>query len=507
MSPPAKSKAASATKTAYLVLGNQLFAQAHIKDQAIDCVFMREDIELCNYFRFHQQKIVFYLSAMRAHADALRDGGLSVHYETLAKSKDAYEVHFLRWLKKEKATRVVFFEIEDKFFEKRMQDLLDAEHIDYEVLPSPMFLCSRKSFAGYLSQSKRPFMKTFYQRQRKEFRILVGADGQPRGGQWNFDESNRLPLPKEVQPPALPDVRNSKQRQEVLAICQKHFADHPGDGANAWLPHDRAGALKWLQDFLQHRFAQFGPYEDALSDRSDFLFHSVLTPFLNVGLLTPDEVIDKALAAQKKYDVPLNSVEGFVRQIIGWREFIRGIYRNYSEQQDKRNFWQHTRKLNDTWYKGTTGVPPLDGVINKAQKFAYAHHIERLMVVGSLMLLLEVHPQEAHRWFMEMFVDSSDWVMGPNVYGMALHSDGGIFATKPYICGSNYYRKMGGFKKGEWCDAVDGLYWRFIDKHRKFFSQNPRLSLVVRSVDKLAEDRKARIFAAADKLQQRLTNA
>jgi deoxyribodipyrimidine photolyase-related protein len=216
-------------------------------------------------------------------------------------------------------------------------------------------------------------------------------------------------------------------------------------------------------------------------------------------------VAAETLAIAEKQNIPLASLEGFIRQIIGWREFVRGIYQNFSEQQDNSNFWNHQNKLSQAWYTGETGVPQLDLTIQKVIRYGYCHHIERLMVLGNLMLLLEIHPREAHKWFMEMFVDSSDWVMGPNVYGMALFSDGGIFATKPYICGSNYWRKMSKAKPGEWCDGVDGLYWGFIDKNKAFFSKNPRLSMMAKTIDKMDPARKKTIYSAADDLKQRLT--
>ena len=211
-----------------------------------------------------------------------------------------------------------------------------------------------------------------------------------------------------------------------------------------------------------------------------------------------------ALKTAKDEKVPLNSCEGFIRQIIGWREFIRGIYQHYSEKQEASNHFNHHKKLTALWYKGDTGIAPLDDVINKVLKYGYAHHIERLMVVGSLMLLLEVDPQEAHAWFMEMFIDSSDWVMGPNVYGMALFSDGGLFATKPYICGSNYYRKMAGYKEGDWFDGVDGLYWTFIKKNKETFARNPRMSMMVRTLEKIPAARMKQLESAAQQLREKL---
>lgn len=501
--------------TGLLVLGNQLFDPQLLSSLEIDCVFMREDYELCTYFKFHQLKVYFFLAAMRHYADELRKHGLRVTYQeidgTTTSAEEKYEDHLLRWLKKQKINKLVFYEVEDKFFEKRLLKALSKMEIATEILPSPMFLTTHTQFKEYLKKSRRPFMKTFYEGQRRRLNILMQSDGQPVGGSWSFDELNRKPLPKNLQPPepqlatTKPKSQSSNRDLELLSLCRQLFPDHPGTSSSIWFPVDRLGAQAWLADFLAHRLDDFGPYEDALTDKSDFVYHSALSVFLNCGLLTPAEVVKAVVAAGKKRKIPIESLEGFIRQMIGWREFIRGIYANFSDEQEQRNFWGHQRKLKECWYNATTGVEPLDQVIRKAQKLGYAHHIERLMVVGNLMLLLEVHPQEAHRWFMEMFIDSSDWVMGPNVYGMGIFSDGGVFATKPYICGSNYYRKMGGYKAAPWCDAVDGLYWGFIEKNKGFFKKNPRLSMMVSTVAKMDAEKKARIYSAAELLKARLT--
>ena len=202
----------------------------------------------------------------------------------------------------------------------------------------------------------------------------------------------------------------------------------------------------------------------------------------------------------KKYEkkVTINSYEGYVRQLIGWREFMRGIYQNYDEKMQKSNFFTHKNKMKKNWYEGTTGLDPLDHAIKNAKNYAWSHHIERLMILSNIMNLCEISPKQVYDWFMEMYMDSSDWVMSPNVYGMGLFSDGGIFATKPYICGSAYFLKMMDFKKGPWCLIMDGLYWRFIDKNKKFFLKNPRLSMMVRILEKMKPDRKKEIFSAAN---------
>lgn len=493
----------------FLILGNQLFSPRYfpkIKKQET-FFFMREDQELCTHLKYHKKKIHFFFSAMRKYAVELEKEGFRVAYQTLGTDQKKYESALLDFIKVKKVKRITVFEIEDKFFETRMLDLFKKENLEVQVLESPMFLTKREEFKGYLQKVKKPFMKTFYESQRKRMKILVNSKGEPVGGKWSFDEDNRLPLPQNYEPPSLPKVKLEKVDLEISRVVNENFPSHPGSTEDLWLPTDRRSAHQWLRLFLQERLALFGPYEDALSKQFPFINHSVLTPLLNVGLLTPGEIVEETLDYSASKKISINSVEGFLRQIIGWREFVRGIYQNFSEKQDKENFFQHKRKLKPCWYNGTTGIEPLDDVIQKTVKYGYAHHIERLMVVGSLMLLLEIEPREAHRWFMEMFVDSSDWVMGPNVYGMALFSDGGIFATKPYFCGSNYYKKMGPYKKGDWQQGVDGLYWSFINRNRKFFSLNPRLSMMVRTLDKMDVSKKEKIFKEAEALKERLTQS
>lgn len=494
----------------FLILGNQLFPKDKIppsftKNDSI--IFMREDRELCTYFRFHKQKITYFLSAMRSHRDALRAAKFNVHYEELSakKKSDPYDDALAKFIGKNKIRSVTCFEIEDHFFATRISELCRKLDVSLTVLPSPMFLTSREAFKAYISKTKRPFMKTFYQSQRRRLKVLVTKTGEPIGGQWSFDEENRLKLPINVRPPEPISIPSSRHVKEVQAMVEKQFPDHPGSLSPLLYPVDRAGALEWLKDFLENRLIKFGPFEDALATHSTFVFHSVLTPLLNCGLITPDEVVTESLKLAKQKKIELPSLEGFIRQVIGWREFIRGIYHEFDHLQSKENFFNHQRKLSSAWYSGGSGIPPLDFAIEKINRVAYAHHIERLMVIGSLMTLTEIEPREAHRWFMEMFIDSSDWVMGPNVYGMALFSDGGIFATKPYICGSNYYLKMGSFSKGDWCDEVDGLYWNFIRNHKDFFSKNPRLSMMLRSLEKIPSDRMERITRAAKAARDRLT--
>ncbi|MEX0707316.1 MAG: cryptochrome/photolyase family protein [Woeseia sp.] len=481
-----------------LILGNQLFPRRQLPDANEVSVFMCEDMGLCTDFRHHQQKIVLFLSAMRSYAEELGDAGYEVAYVELdPDAHRGYEDHLADALDRSGATRVLHFEIEDRPMESRIVSFAEERGLERKQLESPMFRCSRERFAAFARDRERVSMAEFYKSERRRLEILVDADGEPAGGRWSFDEENRKKLPQDVTPPAVDAEKHTRHTATLIPLVRQTFGSHPGDAREFWWPTTRRGALAWLRGFLDWRLERFGPYEDAISTRSDTMFHSLLSPLLNLGLITPEEVVERVLEHAEENDIPLASTEGFIRQVIGWREFVRGIYREFGERQAKENFWNHDRKLTDAWYEGSTGIPVVDDTIRTAKRLGWTHHIPRLMVMGNMMTLCEIEPKAAHDWFMEMYVDSSEWVMGPNVYGMGIFSDGGIFATKPYICGSNYLRKMSDYGKGDWCDTVDGLYWRFIDRHRDFFETNPRLALMPRALDRLDDDRREAIFGKA----------
>ena len=305
-------------------------------------------------------------------------------------------------------------------------------------------------------------------------------------------------LPDEIDIPSPIKFNHTNHTNELKIFVEKNFQNHPGHTNNFWFPTTRDQSLKLLDDFLKNKINNFGDYEDAVSKKSNIIFHSALSPLINLGLITPLEILEKIKKLENK--IKINSFEGYIRQIIGWREFMRGIYQNFDVPLKKNNFFNHKNQMKESWYNGTTGLEPLDHSIKNALKNGWSHHIERLMILSNIMNLCQIQPKEVYKWFMEMFVDSSDWVMAPNVYGMGLFSDGGIFATKPYICGSSYFLKMMDFKKGEWCNIMDGLYWNFINKNRMFFLKNPRLSMMVRIFDKMKEERKKINFTSCKKI-------
>ena len=492
-------------KSLFLILGNQLFSTKYIKAYKNSNFLMCEDYELCSYQKHHKLKLVLYLSSMRSYADTLRKEKFKLTYFDLNyKFETPIELKLKDHIKNNNIEEIISFEIEDKFFEKKISKIVKKNNLIWTVIKSPMFLTSRKDFKEFLSNSKKPLMANFYKISRKQNNILI-VDGKPKGGKWSYDAENRKKIPSDIKIPDLVKIKETKHTNEIKKIVEEKFSSHPGEVNNFWFPTTHQDAKKWLIFFITKKLEFFGDYEDAVDTKNNILFHSVLSPLLNNGLITPKQILDKIKKIENK--TKINSYEGFIRQIIGWREFMRGIYQNFDKELENNNFFNHKRSLTKHWYQGTTGLIPLDHSIKNAQQFGWSHHIERLMILANIMNLCEIHPQKAYAWFMEMFVDSSDWVMVPNLYGMGLFSDGGIFSTKPYICGSSYIMKMMNFKKGQWNNIMDGLYWRFINKNRKFFLKNPRLSMMVKIFDKMDFKRKKIILSSANKFIKKNTNA
>ena len=486
----------------HVVLGNQLFPIEHIKKIKPKIVFMREDLGLCTYEKHHKHKIILFLSAMRSYRDELQKNKIFVEYQELNVKSGTYIDCLIKYIKAKRLQNMTIWDIEDKWFKNEIYSV--KKHLKtLKEIESPMFLTQKDDFLEMCPTRKKPKYKMtdFYINQRKKLKILI-TNGKPTGGKWTYDNENRKKIPKDLQPPSLSIYKHTIHTKEVIKIVAKEFKDHYGDENDFNYPTTRKQALENLDSFVAGKFKKFGDYEDSVDQRSYLWFHSNLSSSLNIGLITPKDIL---LKINKIKNIPLNSYEGFIRQIIGWREFMRCIYHYESDEMEKKNFFKHKRKLKDSWYTGETGLDPLDISIKSTIKHAYSHHIERLMIQVNLMNLCEISPKDAYKWFMELYIDSSDWVMTPNVYSMGLFADGGIMATKPYICGSNYILKMMDFKKGDWCDTFDGLYWRFIDKNRSFFKTNPRLNMMVSLFDKMNQDRKKKILLKANQFLEENT--
>lgn len=345
---------------------------------------------------------------------------------------------------------------------------------------TPAFLMPRSWLDAFLEGRKTFRMAEFYRAIRREKGLLLDAGDKPLGGKWSFDPENRLRLPKGM---AIPKAWGSGNREEVLH-----------------LPLTRDEALAALHDFLENRIDRFGDYEDAMSESEPVLWHSVLSPALNVGLLTPGEVLVALEERHAEKPVPLNSLEGFTRQVAGWREFMRAVYRQAGHRQKTANAMGHFSPLPKGFQSGETGFRPVDTVVARVKQHGYAHHIERLMVLGNFLLLCETDPRAVTGWFMSRFADATDWAMVPNVFGMSQFADGGLMTTKPYCSSSAYLLRMGDFARGPWCADWDALFWRFVGRHRELFARNPRTSVLTRQLDRISPVRLGEMMSRAEAL-------
>ncbi|HMP00082.1 MAG TPA: cryptochrome/photolyase family protein [Kiritimatiellia bacterium] len=486
---------------ASLILPHQLFDPHPALDRARPAWLVEDSlyvgVDPHHPLNLHAHKRVLHRASMRAYADEQTKHGFTVHYLdaqpgiTLDQQLAAQLPRSLR--------RLHLADPVDYLVMRRLQRFARTAGIELVISDTPMFLTPPAWFNPWFDSRKRYHMADFYIAQRKRLGILVDRAGKPEGGRWSFDTENRKRWPANRRPPPVYRPPDTPWRSEAIDVVRNRYPDAPGDASTFAYPVTREQARAALRHFLEHRLRGFGDYEDAISREHAVLHHAQLTPALNIGLLTPREVVDAALDVSRHEEVALNDLEGFLRQIIGWREFMRIVYEREGVRQRTANFWNHRRTLNARWYEGRTGLDPLDRVIRRVVDTAYCHHIERLMVIGNAMLVSEIHPDDVYRWFMELFIDAYDWVMVPNVYGMSQYADGGLITTKPYFSGSNYLRKMSDIPEGPWCEAWDGLFWRFIERHRDFYAGQPRLSMMVRSLDRMDPERRQKHSACAER--------
>jgi len=480
-------------KEATLIYPHQLFASSPALELGRD-IFLIEEPLLLTHNPIHRQKLMLHKLSMDAYQKKLALAGYNVQrikIEDYPTTEAIFE-----YLKSSSIERIHVVDTTDNYLESAITKS-SLKRIWYE---SPLFILSKTDAVNRFIASKRQLAR-FYKQLRLDKNILLEPDGSPTGGQWNFDEDNRKKIPKGEAVP--PDVvlEENPEIKEAAQWAKEVNAETYGE-PGCWLPYTHVGAESYLKEFLTERFSQFGNYEDAILEGHTRLWHSTLSPLLNMGLLTPLQVLDEAILYAREHDVPLNSLEGFVRQILGWREFIRASYESDGSSMRQKNFWNHNHPLPKSFWDGTTDVLPLNSVITRALKFGYTHHIERLMVMGNFMLLTQTQPDDVYRWFMAMYLDAYDWVMVPNVYGMSQFADGGSFATKPYISGSNYLKKMSNYPSGEWEEIWTALYWNFIETHQDFFIKNHRLSMMPRLLSKMNPEKRASYSELAKKYLQ-----
>lgn len=451
--------------------------------------------------QFHKQKLWLHRATMKRYELQLQEMGFIVQYAEYDPKPDSLHnlLADLSNAEIERPPKFVVAHPTDFALEKRLVQIAGELSAGLEFLPNPGFINRPEENFEYREGKKRWFMADFYKWQRQRLHVLMDQN-EPLGGKWSFDSENRKRIPKKLLAhiPPLPRLESDAIDEEARQYVEKHFPDNPGSVDQFYYPTSHRSAEFWLTDFLENRFRSFGDYEDAMVPSESWLWHSVLTPAMNIGLLTPDQVLKATLKYAEQNDVPTNSLEGFVRQIIGWREFMRATYQDLGVKMRTTNHWNHQRRIHSSFYDGSTGISPVDDTIHRLLETGYCHHIERLMVLGGFMFLCEFRPDDIYNWFMEMFVDSYDWVMVPNVYSMSQHADGGLITTKPYFSGSSYILKMSHYQRGAWCDVWDGLYWRWIWNHSDELAKNPRWAMMCSAARKMDVRKIERHLANAD---------
>lgn len=483
-------------KNAFLLFPNQLFKDISLLKTADEVILVEEHLFFSQY-KFHKQKLVLHRASMKWYESFLKLNNIKVRY---VQATD--EIHDIRKLisslSENGTDEITYYDVCDNCLSNRIIESAKKLKLKTTLYPTYLFINTLSDIEEYFQGRVRYSQTDFYAYQRKRLNILVDDDKKPVGGKWSFDAENRLKYPKDKTPPKVIFPKKSKFYDDAIEYVENNFQSNLGSISKTIvypITHDESE--KWLNDFLKERMHEFGDYEDAIAQDELILNHSILTPMLNIGLLLPMQIVNATIKYAQKNEIPLNSLEGFIRQIIGWREFIRSMYILKGSQQKTLNFWKFDKEIPHSFYVGNTGIKPIDKTIKKVYATAYCHHIERLMVLGNYMVLNEYHPDAVYKWFMESFIDAYDWVMVPNVYGMSQFADGGIMSTKPYISGSSYLLKMSDYKKEEWCDVWDGLFWRFMDTHRKFFLKNPRLGMLVKTFDKMNDEKKEKLLSTA----------
>ena len=488
-------------ETAALILPHQLFSR-HPSIGEAETVYLVEEDRYFTEFRFHKKKLLFHRATMQYFRDLLRERGYRVEY--LENRQGATLDDLFSRLKEEGIGMIRCAEITDRPLEKRLFRRCEKEGVTLIEDASPAFLTPREEISRFLPEEWRYSMARFYRFQRTRMGILIDGEGRPVGGRWSYDALNRSPLPPDITIPPPPPIPENRYLGEARGYVEERYANNPGTMDGFFYPVTHEDAEAWFEHFLSQRLASFGTFEDAMRQDEAFLFHSALSPLLNSGLLLPESVVIQTLRYAENYEIPINSLEGFIRQIIGWREYIRAVYLLSGEEIRAGNYWDFWHRMPDAFYTAKTGVLPVDTVIRRVREHAYAPHIERLMVLGNFMLLSRIDPDEVYGWFMEHFIDAYDWVMVPNVYGMSQFADGGQISTKPYISGSHYLRRMSDFPAGEWCDIWDGLFWLFVENYHQKIAQNPRLGVMVAAIDRMDDPTREGHFSTAQAYLQEL---
>ena len=501
------------------ILGDQLSPDISSLDGADpgDCVvLMMEVMDETTYVRHHKSKIAFILSAMRHHAARLRELGWTVDYVTLddPDNSGSFTGEIARAVERYAPDRIVVTEPGEWRVAAMLNQWDTRFEAEVEIRLDTRFLCSHAEFDGWASDRKQLRMEYFYREMRRRTGLLMDGD-QPEGGQWNYDRQNRKPAPGGgLDMPRPIQFRPDEVTREVIALVADRFADHPGSLDHFAFAVTHEEAMRQKRNFLDHALPCFGDYQDAMVSDQPFLWHSLLSPYLNAGLLDPVDLCREAEARYRAGKAPLNSVEGFIRQIIGWREYVRGIYWREGPDYVDRNYLNATRDLPAFYWSGDTDMHCLAQAIGQTLEHAYAHHIQRLMITGTFALLIGADPKQVHIWYLEVYADAYEWVELPNTLGMSQFADGGLLGSKPYAASGSYIDRMSDYcgtcrydvktKTGDDACPFNALYWDFLARNAEKLGENRRLAMPYRTWEKMEKGDKLALRASARRFLERL---
>ncbi len=488
------------------IFPNSLFENNKLIDKNSKVWIIEHPVYFTKY-KFHKMKLILHRSSMKYYQDYIRK-----KYKCRVKYIE-FNDDLDKMFKDLKNKKVHFHDPVDHHVVKNMKSLAKKYNIELQIHDTPMFLSNLNDLNSYAKNKKRFYHDNFYKWQRNRLNVLM-KNSKPRGGKWSFDVQNREPFPENFKENYIPKINTNKYVREAKKYANKNFKNNPGN-TDLYLPIDHRGAKNHFKRFLKDRFKCFGPYQDAVDKNIPFGCHSVISPLLNIGLLEPKYVVEKAEEYGIKNRIPMQSLEGFIRQVVGWREFTRMMYMFKRKEFEQKNHFNHKRKLNKKiWFenKGTTGFEIMDDMIDKVFKYGYLHHIERLMYIGNWMLINKINPDHCFDWFMVFFIDSYSWVMYSNVYGMSQYSAGDIMMTRPYFSSSSYIDRMSTYKKRkdvyqkiklndedyEWFQVWDSLYYNFIDTNKKEFSKNYAIARQVKHWKDKSETEKKKLKKIAN---------
>lgn len=502
------------------ILGDQLShnissLDGFSKDE--DIILMTEVMEESTYVPHHKKKLVFILSAMRHFAEELQEEGYKIEYVKLddKDNSGSFTNEIERFSKKYNTKKVIITEPSEYRVLEDIRSWSDKLSCNVEIKKDDRFISDKEEFTKFAKGKKQLIMEFFYRNMRRKTGLLMKTSTDPIGGKWNFDKDNRNAIPDNLELPQIPKFKPDKITEEVIELVKSKFKDNFGDSDNFFYAVTKSHAEEFFDDFIENRLEHFGQYQDAMSDKLDFGFHSVVSFYINVGLLDPLECCKKVEKAYKDGKCEINSAEGFIRQIIGWREFIRGIYWHFMPDYKEMNYLEVKHDLPwFYWDETKTDMNCIRQVVKQTRENAYSHHIQRLMITGNFAMLAEIDPAQVNEWYMAVYADAFEWVELPNTHGMAIYADGGIVGSKPYVASGKYINRMSNYCKnckykvsknlGEDACPFNYLYWNFIIKHEDKFKDNPRMKFPYLNLKKKSHKEIEEIVEQSKKFLEKL---